>query len=441
MRSGAARRAQEAADRDDHDRRERRLGQVGEQRRQERAREQHQSGGDERGELRSPARAVGGGGLARAAGLDEARREPGQQVRRAERRRGRGSASTCSRRCVASERATPIASALTSRTPSDAPTSWRASSRLMSGSAGSGSASGQVADDVDAVRGEVEQRRHARSPAPARRSVAGTPGAQPAAGHQDGDAPDADRDRRGVDVAEVAEQLHSRPKNSPSPASTPRIAGSWPIMIVRPRPNRKPVITGLDTRSATAPSRRSPAATSTAAVDERERRRERREMCGVAARERRDRRRRHAPTSPSSRSPRASATCRSARRRSARPAPPSGPPAGAGRRSARRPRPAGRRRCRSPPPRSGRPRARRPGSPGPSPVRARRARRDEHARRRAALHHPRGVIGRTDGESPARGDARRAHRAEAVHVVQPSDPGADMSDQHSRPEPPRVIRT
>ena len=37
-------------------------------------------------------------------------------------------------------------------------------------------------------------------------------------------------------------------------------------MIVSPSPNRKPVITGLETRSAIAPSRSAPAAASTTAV-------------------------------------------------------------------------------------------------------------------------------------------------------------------------------
>lgn len=52
-------------------------------------------------------------------------------------------------------------------------------------------------------------------------------------------------------------------KKLPSPAGTPSTAGSCASVITMPRPNRKPVITGLDTRSATAPKRSQPPNAST----------------------------------------------------------------------------------------------------------------------------------------------------------------------------------
>jgi hypothetical protein len=54
-------------------------------------------------------------------------------------------------------------------------------------------------------------------------------------------------------------------KNLPEPSSTPKILGSCPTATVSPRPNRKPVMTGFETRSITPPSRSSPAPTRTAA--------------------------------------------------------------------------------------------------------------------------------------------------------------------------------
>ena len=100
-----------------------------------------------------------------------------------------------------------------------------------------------------------------------------------------------------------ADRQRSRRATSPSsPSSVPSpveevaarrarrraASGSWPTVIVSPSPNRKPVITGLETRSEIAPSRSAPPATSTTAVDERERGRQRGEARGVAARERAD---------------------------------------------------------------------------------------------------------------------------------------------------------
>ena len=78
-------RAQEPGDRDDHDRGQRRLRKVLEQRREERAREEDQRAGDQRGELGLAARPLGRGGLARAARLDEPRRQAREQVGAAER--------------------------------------------------------------------------------------------------------------------------------------------------------------------------------------------------------------------------------------------------------------------------------------------------------------------------------------------------------------------
>jgi hypothetical protein len=58
----------------------------------------------------------------------------------------------------------------------------------------------------------------------------------------------------------------TRSKNSPSPAGTPNSCGAWPMMIVSPRPNRKPPITGLETKSDRLPSLSSPPAASTSAA-------------------------------------------------------------------------------------------------------------------------------------------------------------------------------
>jgi hypothetical protein len=76
--------AEEALDRDHHDRAERRLRQVLEERREEGPRQEDETGGGQRRELRAPAGAVGRGGLARAAGLHEAGRQSREQVGGAE---------------------------------------------------------------------------------------------------------------------------------------------------------------------------------------------------------------------------------------------------------------------------------------------------------------------------------------------------------------------
>ena len=86
---------------------------------------------------------------------------------------------------------------------------------------------------------------------------------------------------------------HSRRKKLPSPGSTPRRLGSCARAIVRPSPNRNPVITGLDTRSATAPKPREATEDEHDARHEREHCRQRRELAGIPACERADRRGRH----------------------------------------------------------------------------------------------------------------------------------------------------
>lgn len=76
---------EEPCDGDYHDRPQCRLGEILEQRRQEGARKQDETGRDDRRQLRLPARPLGGHRLACAAGLDEPLRQPGNQVRAAER--------------------------------------------------------------------------------------------------------------------------------------------------------------------------------------------------------------------------------------------------------------------------------------------------------------------------------------------------------------------
>jgi hypothetical protein len=55
-------------------------------------------------------------------------------------------------------------------------------------------------------------------------------------------------------------------KKFPSPGFTPSRLGSCASVMTIPSPKRKPVITGLETKSEIAPSRRAPPATSTTPV-------------------------------------------------------------------------------------------------------------------------------------------------------------------------------
>jgi len=55
-------------------------------------------------------------------------------------------------------------------------------------------------------------------------------------------------------------------KKLPLPLSTPKIFGSWEIVTVSPRPKRKPVMTGFETKSMIPPRRKTPATARTAAV-------------------------------------------------------------------------------------------------------------------------------------------------------------------------------
>ena len=244
-------------------------------------------------------------GLARAAGLDEARREPGERVRAADRHevavgvdvvavlrrdrardadrlgaqdhhaeRGRraGRRGRASRRPGPPGRAAPTGRSPTTSTP------W--SSRPSS------------ADTAIASTSTMQRRRAA-----AARAAAAGPAARC------GRAPTASV--QPWIVVELAEHVpRARSKNSPL-AAPARRAGSaaWPIAIVSPSPNRKPVITGLETRSETRaePQQRRRRSAPTRG-DERERGRQRREAHGVAVAPADRRRRPTAPTSRSSRS-------------------------------------------------------------------------------------------------------------------------------------------
>ena len=66
------------------------------------------------------------------------------------------------------------------------------------------------------------------------------------------------RASRPLRVAELAEtRSQSCSKKSPSPFSTPKSFGTWPMMIVSARPTMKPLSTGSEMKLARKPSRRS----------------------------------------------------------------------------------------------------------------------------------------------------------------------------------------
>jgi hypothetical protein len=68
-----------------------------------------------------------------------------------------------------------------------------------------------------------------------------------------------------VGLAEVAEQCPELLEEVPGSRFDPKDLRQRAIATVSPTPNRKPVTTGLETRSMTPPSRSRPAPTSTAA--------------------------------------------------------------------------------------------------------------------------------------------------------------------------------
>ena len=212
-----------------------------------------------------PPGVLGGHRLARAAGLHEARREAGERVRSRRSRRAPGSGRSGSRPWTRgrARRPRPRRSGPSRRT--------RRARRLTrssietSGTAGSGS-----------PRGSLPTRSTPRSSSPSTAastiddaSTISVPGSCGASRRNATNATTL-----AAPAAAVHQWMSSRwpprspswSKNWPLPAGTPSSFGAWPRMIVRPRPNRKPPITGLDTKSERLPSPSTPPAASTTAV-------------------------------------------------------------------------------------------------------------------------------------------------------------------------------
>ena len=102
-------------------------------------------------------------------------------------------------------------------------------------------------------------RRRATPSAPRRASPA-RPGANRRRPSTRASEPSADRERRGVRVAQLRRAGPRAARRSrPSPLSTPNSFGSWPTMIVSARPTMKPLSTGSEMKSARKPRRSSPA--------------------------------------------------------------------------------------------------------------------------------------------------------------------------------------
>ena len=166
---------------------------------------------------------------------------------------------------TASARATPTASALTISTPSAGATSATRSDAPTSGIAGSGSASG--ISPTTATPWEERSRSAERRIATASTSsVEGTAGAMRLPPSSTATEPSPTASVAPWTSPSSPSTSASAGKKFPSPGSTPSRLGSCASAITRPSPNRKPVITGLETKSAMTPSRSAPAPTSTTAA-------------------------------------------------------------------------------------------------------------------------------------------------------------------------------
>ena len=168
------------------------------------------------------------------------------------------------------------------------------------GRAERGQAAVDLADDGDALVGEVEQvdGEHADDDGDER---AGNDGRVAPQGHDDDERHDADDQRAGVGVAEVAEEAPQLLEEVALLALDPNSFGTWPMMIVRARPMMKPLSTGSEMKLARKPSRSSPAPSGEQAGHEGEHTGEGEDVVGPAGgqvgdrRRRQRRRRRHRP--------------------------------------------------------------------------------------------------------------------------------------------------